>query len=266
MYSELTTIPESETIQSASGSYDGKTINGITRLLNGVKPILQVFTYSNQMTLSNSTAYAKVMILGKIIVSPNSGNISAIFTGYTNKTTDATTTVRLGESNTDYSVGATMEQALYDGDYSGEYKIIRTISETSEVGYSGAHSTYLYLFALIGDKDDSATTYSYFSNISITERSSISGKGVFLRYTDATYTLIAENQRRNDVLSLTSPSWASSGNLNYKSGTDFYNAFSSLTLGISTPSSGTVSITGGDILMELHYSHFICDQAMQTQY
>ena len=84
-----------------------------------------------------------------------------------------------------------------------------------------------------------SVSYAY-----LRDYSSITGKGVFLRYTDATFALMAENQRRNDVLSLTSPSWASSGNLNYISGTDFYNAFSSLTLGISTPCTGTVNIDG----------------------
>ena len=70
----MTTITESETLQSASGNHGGKIINGITKLSDSSKMAnINSVTYNDGYTIYDSTAYFKYAIIGKILVSPYGG-------------------------------------------------------------------------------------------------------------------------------------------------------------------------------------------------
>ncbi len=250
-YSELTAITEREALTTASGSYASKTINALTRLTSGLRALLASYTTSTTYTIGSSTSTDRYLIFAKLQAPVGGGRFR--YTGQTSQHSQASShangvfyvytstenlTVGLGANCSNYSAPisgtklATHEPGLYPAysSFSGEFAI--------------AEGQYAYLLIAVDDDDgiDHNDVYANYGLIEIL--SSIIGPGVFYRNTDNSVGLLSPSQRRNDVLTLTSPSWATSGNLNFKSGTDFYNAFSALTEGVATPCSGSVNING----------------------
>jgi hypothetical protein len=241
LYDELTTINESETIQNASGSYSGKTINGITKLSSPNKrTVIYESTDTNiySMDLGNDE-YTRYLCAMSFFV-PEGGAYIELSVDVSSSRDRTTITLYSGG---DIIAPADLGRATsFDfGNYVTRMGIVDKDSAT--ITYAGFIASGTYLKIILSGKDDNATTSA--RNIYTKVYSSFTGKGVFLKFSDGTYSLIKEKEYRNDSFSLTSPSWNTSNNLNYISGTGFYNSFSTLTLGISTPCSGTLSIKGG---------------------
>jgi hypothetical protein len=237
LYNELTSITITEAIQSAAGSYGGKIINGITRLYSEqnravIKSYIETTEY---LFIASSNVLTEEIALASYVVPPYAYKTSIAIDVFKGTKLSA-----IGNGVFFYVDGAEIYKSDWiSSSYYATYSFYGDIPAGSVIS--------IVIKAQNGQNQNYATKYK---NIAIRTYSTITGKGVFLKYTDGTYGIIRDSQYRNDVFSLTSPSWVSSGNLNYISGTDFYNSFSGLALGVAIPCSGSLTINGGGYTLQ----------------
>ena len=251
LYSELTSITEGYTIQSAGGSYGGKTINGITRLLSGQRARLDVDRYiKSGVSVSGANDRTLYKLAMRYIV-PSGVTLLNAELIYNTTMFGGGVHIARDDGNVNHDVwieGYTVYQDHYYGP-GGSYldyflthvTNLNTGMGPHQLNWSFSVTPGEYIYVIISAPDGYSTSLT---SGDLFQTSDGVGPGVFFSFSDDTHTILPTPQRRNDTLSLTSPAWASSGNLNYISGDDFYSAFSSLSEGIATPCSGSLNIDG----------------------
>lgn len=256
LYNSLTTISQDSTIKSGSGSYAGKTINGLTRLSDSSKKA-KISSYSQPTQYSGVSwkSYQSYLVGGVFTVPSGCNYITISAKGAVNRT----------QNDVWMYVGKNVTSNVYPSgpptgaNYNNAYLTQTILSNNTPIAYTQYIYPNFYTFSQsfsvsAGDKiyvgvtcqkhdDDPQTTY-YVKDVIIEAYSSIVGPGVFFRNTDNTYGLIATNQYRNDVFTLTSPAWSSASNLVFKDGNDLLTNAKVATLQVGTmyTASGTATI------------------------
>ncbi|MGE0074122.1 MAG: collagen-like protein [Sphaerochaetaceae bacterium] len=250
LYDEITSIIADSLIKMASGSYDDKTINGITRLTAGARASISQVTQPNSYKSRNDDTY----VCFGIFTVPSGCNYLTINYQLMRDVVGIDSAIVYISRNTDlheFSVGYTKIEHMYSPTPSGD-RIYWSTSKspgTTWTDYSyalavSAGQRFSIWVSYDVDYEDDDSRGAYGANAVFTAYSSIIGPGVFFKYTDNTYHLIPTGQYRDDVLALTSPAWASSGNINFKKGTDLFNnsVIQGLSTGIVYPASGTATV------------------------
>ena len=239
LYSELATITADSTIKAASGTHAGKTINGITRLASSSMRALLSSLYDGSTHSYSKKTGSRILCIANIIIPAGCNLITLTYEDYYQNGTCGVQAYADGQDCTVDTVY--YSDQINKGTYLWmTYASYQWTARTKTFTVTAGQRIILWAFA--GDPD--VTSYVYVRSIGWSFHSSAVGPGVFLRYTDGTSGVIPTGQYRDDALSLTSPAWASSGNQNFKKGTDLYNnlVVQSLSAGIVYPASGTATV------------------------
>jgi len=226
LYNDLTGITENIAPVSASGTYGGKTINGISRLSNSTKQSFLTVTRSASIGEDEGPT-----ILDSITIPAGCDMVE--FSGYS------------GASMSGYDAGFRIMKTPAGGGAN-----VSVWRNTSDV----ANRTLTWpavpgdvftcsIWGYVEDAEDPVRVSGQAGPYTLKALSAHVGPGVLLRFTDGTYSTILQGQYRDDVLTLSSPSWSSASNLQYKKGDALFtqSVISGLTGGIVYTASGTLT-------------------------
>jgi hypothetical protein len=236
LYSGLSSVSTNGTINSASGSYKGVSINGISRLpSSSSRGLISTSSEPTSIWYRYDNYY---MLQSVFTVPPGSYYITIQFEA---RREDSRGRAYIVKNPTSTPVGGT---ATNPG------TILKTLNTSSDeyetITYSSTCTPGEKFSVWIKGYEDrrkggqatyARNAYYYFYTIT--------GPGVLLRYTNNTYGVISPGQYLDDTFTLSSPqSWSSTNNRNFVKGTNLFNhsVVKNLQAGIGYPASGTAVV------------------------
>ena len=250
LYSGLSSVSTNGTINSASGSFDNKTINGVARLpSSSVRAILDTHSDPNLYSVSIRSGYStyRCALIGKYLVPNGVSQLNISAYGVSSRaggrvmiSKNLHAALQQGFNNIIVGQGSFSEGSLTTG--AGTILTNDPMGTINRVvNISPGDSIWIWVRTHNAGTAQTLTG----GQVDIQARSSTTGPGVFLRYSNDTNALIPPNQYRDDTFTLSSPqSWASTNNRNFVKGTNLFahSVVQGLQAGIGYPASGTAVV------------------------
>jgi hypothetical protein len=246
LYDSLSTVAEDAALQTASGSFAGKTINAIARVTPGqLAKVAYAYDASVRVATSTQSGYYWTKIVGKVVTQAGCSSLHMAASAY-KEWSGNIGFLTFFKSASDYPIDHVFPRGEY-GSSSGTVLASFQLT-TAYAAYAWSASVgpneKVYAELRYMDKEDVSSPKAYAKNMAFTQRHTLTGKGLFYRTADNTFGLLGYGQYRDDALSLASPVWASSSNMNFKKGdaAQLDSVVAALTTGVVYPANGTATI------------------------